>query len=162
MVNLAIMRSIMCAEGALCTPECKQQIDSSFVIWFGRKQVFWGERSTFQSKWIDQSLPSPGASSPVSWVGKHSVYFFSLISFPVSYFLSLLICFPVLLIPALLQKHPSAFPLWVCLFLPCFYNTTHITFLCICNPEKRRRRRRRRKNGEENRFYCSALMVFCV
>lgn len=57
------MKSIMHAEGALCTSDCKQQIDSSFVILFGRKHVsffffsffFCGERSTFPIQ-MNQSI----------------------------------------------------------------------------------------------------------
>lgn len=47
----------MRAAGALCTPDRKQQIDSSFVIWFRRKQVFWWKGSTFSIQ-MNRSISS--------------------------------------------------------------------------------------------------------
>lgn len=143
----------MCAEGALCTPDCKQQINSSFVIWFGRKQVFWGERSTFPIQ-MNQSIFAFSWGLPAGEPGgeraeKRSVSFFSLIS-STPCFLSP--CFAHLF-STLTNTHSASkvLHLSVCVpspssslsasfspYLLSFYNTTHVAFLwCICNPEKR-------------------------
>ena len=170
------MRSIMRTVGAPCAPDCKQQIDSSFVIWFGRKQVFWGGEIHFsKSKWTDQSLPSPGASSPASGAGRErerrsrppSPLSRSFL-FPC--FLSALFAhlFPTLANTCSASKTSSCpfSPSRVCLSLslsPVFLPWRPRCFaVAHSNPEKRRRRRRRRRSGEENRFHCFALMVFCV
>lgn len=146
------MKSIMHAEGALCTSDCKQQIDSSFVILFGRKHVsffffflfifFAGRYPLFQSKWTNQSQLSPEASLPLSRVRmeqeNHSVSLFSLTSFPVSYLLPLFISFPLLLILARAQTHLSVCFSSLSVFLRSFYTTTHVVFsCCICNAERR-------------------------
>lgn len=117
MVNLgdpAIMRSIMRAEGALCTLDCKQQIDRLICHLVWKETSFLGGRDPlFQSKWTDQSRLSPGASPASEEDGegegekKLSVSLASLISFPESYIFSLLISFPLSLIFALLPKHLS-------------------------------------------------------
>lgn len=83
----------MRAAGALCTPDRKQQIDSSFVIWFRRKQVFWWKGSTF-------SIQMNRSISSLSWglltselgggggVGEEGVWKMHSVSFFLTHFFS--------------------------------------------------------------------------
>lgn len=116
LVNLrdpAIMRSIMRADGALCTPDCKQQIDGLIchLVW-KETSFFGGERSTFPIQ-MNRSISALSWGLPTSERGGYgaekepSVSLFSLISFPTSYLLPLLISFPLSLIHVVPLKHLS-------------------------------------------------------
>lgn len=152
------MRSIMRTEGALCTLDCKQQINSSFVIWFGRKQVFFrGEIHFFNPNEpinLDSLL---GPSCQHAWWRRSlKTQFFPCV-------LSLFFAHPFSTLANTRSASKGSlcrFSLWVCLILLSFYATTHVCFLVVhlwFGEE-----RRRRKSGEENRFHCSALLVFCI
>lgn len=166
----AIMRSIKCAEGGPCTPNCEQQIDGliCYLVW--KETGFLGWRDPlFPSKWTDQSQFSPEASPPASQVrtelgGKTEArekkkplsFSFRTHFFPwvLSPFLSHLLS---TLANTCCGSKASPFPECVSFSRSSVTPPTLLFPWCICNLGGGWR-----GSEEENGFYCSALMVFCV
>lgn len=130
--------------GALCTPDVNNKSIASFVIWFGRKQVFWGwgggGGSTFPNQ-MNRSISTPSWGPPCKRTGWGRFLEKNSFSFPC--FLSSLLARLFFSAVANIRRaskasfHPVFSRLRVYLLLPSLYDTSRVGFLCcICTEEE--------------------------
>lgn len=160
-----IMRSIMCAEGALCTLDCKQQIDGLICHLVWKETSFLGGEIHFSNPNEPINLRSPlgPPCQRVGWVGRRKKALD--LPFLTHFFPHFLSPFLAHLFSTLADAHcasEASFSRLVSFSCSSITPPTLLSCGAFVIQRIEEEEEEERESEEENGFYCSALMVFCV